>query len=68
MTITDELIEQIADDIELEAFDPIDWDNENNCPGKVTRSCWSYNTCVDVLRRHLQKGETQKGNLRPLAL
>jgi hypothetical protein len=67
MRITNELIEQIADDIELEAFDPIDWDNGNNCPGKLTKSLWSYNACVDVLRRYLQKNEEQKGDLRPLA-
>jgi hypothetical protein len=49
MKIINGLIEQIADNIELEAFDPIDWDNGDNYSGKLTKRLWGYKTCVGVL-------------------
>jgi hypothetical protein len=38
MKITNERIEQMAGNIELEEFDPIDRGSENNYPGNLAKS------------------------------
>jgi hypothetical protein len=38
MQITNERIEQMAGNIELEEFDPIDRGSENNYPGNLAKS------------------------------